>query len=97
MTKLTAVLAGRERVSASLTALRRSPGVTLAPLLNPAGEGEILSGYEAYTDSGAPVTGTAASYDEGYEAGLAAGSSEVTQPLSYLWDENTMTLTITEV
>lgn len=74
--KLTAVLAGTPRVSATLTALRSAPGIDLAPLANPAGAGQILSGYEAYTDGGVPVTGTAESYDTGFSSGYDIGYDE---------------------
>lgn len=54
---------------------------------------------ESY-DEGAASVDTSLYWQEGYDAGYAegaAGGSGAAQPLTYSWDEDTLTLTISEV
>lgn len=74
-------------------------GGELAPLAVPAGPGNIQAGFQAYGSTGAVITGTAKTYDEGYLMGYDIGYGEgqaAARPLSYTWDEENLTLTIIE-
>ena len=74
-------------------------GVHLDPLKYSAGSGQIHSGWQAYDDSGQLITGTASTYEEGYDIGYQNGYGEgvsATAGLTYDWDEDALTLTITE-
>ena len=63
-------------------------GAVLAALDNPAGAQQILRGFEAYSEAGETITGTAvpadeamqAGYEDGYESGFAAGAASVPAP-----------------
>lgn len=76
-----------------------STGVPLPQLSNPAWPEQIYSGYEAIDQAGGMIVGIARTYDEGYAAGYTDGSGGVgpPQPLTYVWDADTLTLTISEV
>ena len=71
----------------------------LPQLNNPAMPEQIYSGYEAIDQAGGMIVGIARTYDDGYAAGYTDGSGGVgpPQPLSYIWDGDSLTLTITEV
>lgn len=74
-------------------------GPELPTLNNPAGPSQIYSGYEAIDAAGGLITGAAQTYEDGYAQGYsdATGGVGPPQPLSYVWDEASLTLTITEV
>lgn len=72
-----------------------SIGASLPQLINPAGPAQIYSGYDAIDQDGTVISGIARTYDDGYIDG--SGGVAPPQPLTYVWDADSLTLTISEV
>ena len=70
-------------------------GGTLPPLAAAAGPRNIQEGFQAYSSDGTVITGTAQTYETGYFIGYQEGMAAA-RPLSYTWDEDSLTLTIME-